>query len=247
MGGHAAELAFRVAPVLGAWAVKPSLCVTNIVRNTQKKRFRRHASKSTCPNLNRALQYGDAVRFAGVVWLHGAFGAGKSSVAAELRRRDDDLIVFDPEAVGYMLREIVPVPTGDFQDLPQWRELVVVTAATLSRHSDTAILAPMTLLRQTYLHEIVTGLRGDGVDVIQVLLDATDEELRRRIDQDDALPTDDEVAARTTRWRLDKLSAYRAARPWLRSEVDVVIDTDAMPVTRVADAVEAVLRTAASS
>jgi hypothetical protein len=185
--------------------------------------------------------------FAGLVWLHGAFGAGKTSVAAELRRRNDDRILFDAEAVGYMLRAIVPVPTGDFQDLPQWRELVVATAATLSRHSRTAVLAPMTLLRQTYLHEIVTGLRADGVEVMQVLLDATDEELRRRIDADDALPADDDVAARTTRWRRDKLSAYGAARPWLRDQVDLVIDTDAMPVTRVADAVEAALRTVSPS
>src|SRR4051794_18859474 len=33
--------------------------------------------------------------------------------------------------------------------------------APLCRHSDIAILAPMTLLRQTYLHQIVTGLRAD--------------------------------------------------------------------------------------
>src|SRR4051794_27946502 len=33
--------------------------------------------------------------------------------------------------------------------------------APLCRHSDIAILAPMTLLRQTYLHQIVSGLRAD--------------------------------------------------------------------------------------
>ena len=33
--------------------------------------------------------------------------------------------------IGYLLRSVLPIPTGDFQDLPSWRRLVAVTALEL--------------------------------------------------------------------------------------------------------------------
>lgn len=57
-----------------------------------------------------------------IVWVNGAFGAGKTTLAEELSRWLPDAVLFDPESVGYMLRHWVAVPTGDFQDLPSWRE-----------------------------------------------------------------------------------------------------------------------------
>ena len=163
-----------------------------------------------------------------VVWIHGAFGVGKSSVAAELQRVGGEFVVFDPELVGYLLRGIVPVPSGDFQDLPQWRELVVATAASLHRHGASTVVAPMTLLRRAYFDEIVGGLRGCGVAVVHVLLDASDDELRRRITCDTSVPDT------TTAWRLAKLDDYRSARPWLSEMADLVIDTEAVPISQAA-------------
>jgi hypothetical protein len=69
-----------------------------------------------------------------IIWINGSFGAGKTTLAGELKRRMPEAVLFDPEYVGYILREWVPVPTGDFQDLPSWRELVIETAVTLRRH-----------------------------------------------------------------------------------------------------------------
>ena len=64
-----------------------------------------------------------------IIWVNGAFGAGKTTLADELGGHLPDAVLFDPEYVGYILQRWVPVPTGDFQDLPSWRELVIVTAA----------------------------------------------------------------------------------------------------------------------
>jgi hypothetical protein len=51
----------------------------------------------------------------------------------------------DPELIGFMLREMVAVPTGDVQDLPRWRRLVVEVGAAL--HEETLqLIMPMTLL-----------------------------------------------------------------------------------------------------
>ena len=100
-----------------------------------------------------------------ITWLHGAFGAGKSSVAAELARRRPDLVPYDPELVGYLLRQVLPVPTGDFQDLPEWRELVAATAAALDAGGTRSLVTPMTLLDQRYADEVFT----DEPDVTTLL------------------------------------------------------------------------------
>jgi hypothetical protein len=76
-----------------------------------------------------------------IIWINGAFGAGKTTLAEELSRRLPEAVLFDPEYVGYMLRYWVPVPTGDFQDLPSWRELVVATALSLRKHHSGTLIA----------------------------------------------------------------------------------------------------------
>ncbi|MGI9064262.1 MAG: hypothetical protein ACR2FQ_10695 [Pseudonocardiaceae bacterium] len=74
-----------------------------------------------------------------IVWLNGTFGVGESSVAAVLQRALPESTRFDPELVGFMLREMVAVPTGDFQDLPLRRRLVVEVGATLHDASGASI------------------------------------------------------------------------------------------------------------
>ena len=169
-----------------------------------------------------------------IVWLHGAFGAGKTSVAAELRRRRPHAVAYDPEVVGYLLMQCLPVPTGDFQDLPEWRELVVAAGAALDGGGRRLVLVPMTLLREDYAGEVFAGLAGRGVPVCQVLLDVSDEELTRRIRTDAAEPG-------ACEWRLEHLPAYAAARGWLTATVDRTVDTTALTVEQVADEVQAAL------
>ena len=165
-----------------------------------------------------------------ITWLHGAFGAGKSSVAAELVRRRPDLLPYDPELVGYLLRQVLPVPSGDFQDLPEWRELVVATAAALDAGGRRSLVTPMTLLDRRYADEVFTGLAGRGVQVVHVLLDVQQDELRRRIVDDAA-----EVGARE--WRLDRMAASSQARSWLVPLADLVVDTTALTVAQAAERV----------
>ncbi|MCZ2847183.1 AAA family ATPase [Modestobacter sp. VKM Ac-2978] len=169
-----------------------------------------------------------------ILWLHGAFGVGKSSVAAELHRRRPELVPYDPELVGYLLRRSLPVPTGDFQDLAEWRELVVATGAVLDDAGRRLVLAPMTLLQEQYAGEVFAGLAARGVEVRHVLLDVADDELSRRIRTDAAEP-----GARS--WRLERVPAYEAARPWLVSAADLVVDTTARTVEQVADEVSGAL------
>ncbi|TDO93201.1 hypothetical protein [Enemella evansiae] len=63
-----------------------------------------------------------------LIWINGAFGAGKTHTAFELHRRLPDAHVADPELIGFALRRALPPECQpDFQDLPQWRAGVVET------------------------------------------------------------------------------------------------------------------------
>ena len=106
-----------------------------------------------------------------IIWINGGFGAGKTTLAAELHRRLPDAVVYDPEDVGLMLWKWMP-PNGDFQHLPSWRELVVATALSLRRHHADTLIVPMSLIRDAYRAEILGGLAHAGEEVLHVFLEA---------------------------------------------------------------------------
>jgi AAA domain-containing protein len=116
-----------------------------------------------------------------IIWINGAFGAGRTTLAEELSRRLPEAVLFDPEYVGYILQRWVPVPTGDFQDLPSWRELVIATALSLRKHHAATLIVPMTLINDDYLAEILGGLRAQGEEILHVFLDLDPAVLRQRI------------------------------------------------------------------
>jgi hypothetical protein len=115
-----------------------------------------------------------------IIWINGGFGAGKTTLAAELRRRLPDAVVYDPEDVGLMLRKWIR-SDGDFQHLPSWRELVVATALSLRRHHADTLIVPMALIREAYRAEVLGGLADAGEEVLHVFLEAGAGVLRERL------------------------------------------------------------------
>lgn len=142
---------------------------------------------------------GDGTILRMIVWINGAFGAGKTTTAGLLTKRLDGAKLFDPEYVGYMLMPFVESPTGDFQDLPLWRRLVIETMAGLAQQYPHPWVAPMSLINAAYRAEILGGLRGAGVDVREFVLAVPEDRLRARIDAD-------EVDVKARRWRHDHVS-----------------------------------------
>ena len=95
-----------------------------------------------------------------IIWINGAFGAGKTTLAAELQRRMPDAINYDPEYVGDILTRWVSTPgSGDFQDLPLWRKLAAQFAIALAAEYRRTLIVPMTLVNPQYRDEIF-GLIG---------------------------------------------------------------------------------------
>ena len=72
-------------------------------------------------------------------------------------------------------------PSGDFQHLPSWRELVVATALSLRRHHAETLIVPMSLIRGGYRAEILDGLADAGEEVLHVFLEADAGVLRERL------------------------------------------------------------------
>lgn len=70
-----------------------------------------------------------------IVWVNGAFSAGKTSAARELIELIPNSTFYDPELIGGALRYLLPqkrlAEVTDYQDLPIWRRMVVDTAAAL--------------------------------------------------------------------------------------------------------------------
>lgn len=118
-----------------------------------------------------------------IVWINGAFGAGKTQTAFALHRRLPDAFVFDPEHAGYYIRGNVPKASAqaDFQDYPMWRDFNVAMLRHIDRTYDGVVLAPMTLVQPLYFEEIVGRLRADGVDVRHFALQLPKEEVLRRL------------------------------------------------------------------
>ena len=145
-----------------------------------------------------------------IIWLNGAFGAGKTTLAEELRRRLPEAVVYDPEDVGVMLWKWMP-PNDDFQDLPSWRELVVTTALSLRRHHADTLIVPMSLIRDAYRAEILGGLADAGEEVLHVFLEADAGVLRERLSARAPVPDNPGANQSALQWAMSRVEAAIAA------------------------------------
>jgi gluconate kinase len=150
-----------------------------------------------------------------IIWINGGFGAGKTTLAEELYRRLPDAVVYDPEDVGLMLWKWMR-PSGDFQHLPSWRELVVATALSLRRHHAETLIVPMSLIRDAYRAEILGGLAEAGEEVLHVFLEADAGVLRERLNARLTHPGKrgwDQAAREFGMTGVDEMTAAAACQP----------------------------------
>jgi predicted kinase len=149
-----------------------------------------------------------------IIWINGGFGAGKTTLAAELHRRLPDAVMYDPEDVGLMLWKWMP-RGGDFQHLPSWRELVVATALSLRRHHAETLIVPMSLIRDAYRTEILAALADAGEDVLHVFLEVDAVVLRERLNARVTRPDRDwdKAASEFGMTGVDEMVAAAARQP----------------------------------
>ncbi|MFD6293183.1 NUDIX domain-containing protein [Streptomyces sp. NPDC060205] len=180
-----------------------------------------------------------------IVWINGAFGAGKTTTARELIDLIPNSTLFDPELIGTGLAQLLPAKrlaeVGDFQDLPIWRRLVVDTAAAMLSELGGVLVVPMTLLRQDYRDEIFGGLASRRIAVRHVLLAPAETILRERIAGREVPPDLPDGEIRVRQWSYDQIEPYRAALAgWLTADAHPVDNGTLTPyesAVRVAEAV----------
>jgi predicted kinase len=166
-----------------------------------------------------------------IIWLNGAFGAGKSTVAGALLTRLPAAQFADPETLGRVLQRITRAPA--YQDLALWRRLVRwvlrLRHAMGNRVHPNVVVVPMTLLRPEYRVEILGGLRRARLRVVQVVLTVPEPELRARIEADAIDPT-------AAPWRLAHVEAAAGLVGLAQREPDTI---EVSNVGRTPDAVAA--------
>lgn len=130
--------------------------------------------------------------------------------------------------VGYLLRKIVEVPTGNFQDLRLWRRQVCDLAVGLVEEYRRPVLVPMTLVDPVYVSEIFGALKDAGIDVHHFFLKASREVLERRIDGRSFTPDSPEQDERVRSWCKGQISSCMAATDTLPSDT-MFLDAELTP------------------
>jgi adenylate kinase family enzyme len=123
-----------------------------------------------------------------IIMINGAFGAGKTTIADELLNIIDNSMIFDPEEVGFMLRNIITeeikLPeekTNNFQDIGIWKTLVVDVAKRLKRQYNKNIIVPMTIYNKEYYQYIVNGFKAIDQQTYHFCLVAKEETIHERL------------------------------------------------------------------
>lgn len=118
-----------------------------------------------------------------IIWINGAFGAGKTQSAFELNRRIENSYVYDPENVGYFIQKNMPqsIHKSDFQHYPMWRSFNYSMLKHLDHDYKGTIIVPMTVVNVDYFNEIAGKLREDNILINHFTLCASKERLLKRL------------------------------------------------------------------
>ncbi|GGA68214.1 AAA family ATPase [Ornithinibacillus halotolerans] len=123
-----------------------------------------------------------------IILLNGAYGVGKTTIANELLTKVDNSILYDPEEVGYMLRNIITDDmkkqeehTDNFQDLLPWKRLVVTVAKELITTYEKNLIIPMTIYKKEYLSYIINGIKECDPNTFHFCLIANKSTIHNRL------------------------------------------------------------------
>ncbi|GLW03933.1 AAA family ATPase [Streptomyces lavendulae] len=162
-----------------------------------------------------------------IIWINGAFGAGKSTLATGLREALPGSVVADPEDVGSILRSSMrghPHAVWDYQEYPAWRRLTVRLVTELHHLAGGTVIVPMTVLHQPYARDVLEPLAALGVPVHHLVLHTDPSPLRARIDASLEYPHDEARSEAVRAHRRRRINDYEQAfKAWLNTAR--VIDT----------------------
>lgn len=119
-----------------------------------------------------------------IIWINGAFGVGKSTVAKALHKKLPNSYIYDPENAGAFIWQNVPnflSRKGDFQDIPLWREINCGILRYITDNSDTTVIVPMTMVNKCYYQEITKYVDARQTPIFHFILSASKETIINRL------------------------------------------------------------------
>ena len=125
-----------------------------------------------------------------ILFLNGAFGIGKTTVARALVARLPGSLLFDPEITGILLQRsarLLGYRVEDFQDLRAWRRLTVI-GLRLARLWSANIIVPMAFSNPASLEEIRQAVENFEPRVYHFCLVAPTEVVQMRLKRRGADP-----------------------------------------------------------
>lgn len=107
-----------------------------------------------------------------IIWLNGAYGSGKTTIAELLHERIFPSWIYDPEEIGDFFRKNLPkeIQKDDFQKYQEWRTWNVQILEKLNREHSGTIIVPMTLHMKFCFEEIFKSLEVRNIEVHRFLL-----------------------------------------------------------------------------
>ena len=159
-----------------------------------------------------------------ILLINGPFGVGKTTVANALAEQLPNAMIFDPEEVGYMLRQILHPPKidtpDDFQFMKVWPTLVVETAKQLRLTYDRNLIVPMSLPDVAIFRTILSGFQDFDEQVYHFCLLASKETLERRII--------DREGPGNGQWAIDQID--RCLASFQSDEYEMKINNEDQPI-----------------
>lgn len=122
-----------------------------------------------------------------VIFVNGAFGVGKTTVARALQSRLAGSRIYDPEYVGFVLQRLprwIPLRgrgTDDFQDLAMWRRSVSIGIRLRRSFARGPVLVPMAFSNLQHLDEVLGRVRTFEPCVRVFCLTASTATIRARL------------------------------------------------------------------
>lgn len=118
-----------------------------------------------------------------IIWINGAFGSGKTTIAEALKNRFSEACIYDPELMGDLINHLFPLSMrkDDFQDYPEWRQWNGQMLKKLSQEYCGIIIVPMTIYKVESYTEIIEMLREEAKPFLHVLLDVSKESILERL------------------------------------------------------------------